>query len=807
MSRSSRAMMHAGSVVEYLEAVCRVIAECCCRPMVWMGLAEEGEAKRVVPAAFTGFDEDYIKQLDVSWLDTERGRGPAGTAVRTGKPALCNVLTDPEFVPWRQEALTRGYAYVLSLPLIDNDRVLGAITLCAPETNRFSEEEVTLLMRLGSDVAYGIRTLRLREEHAGDIAERRKADEQLRESEERYRVAIESSNDGVALFRGHELIYANRRVLDMLGYDSLEEAQRTDCFLKIHPDDREMVLEYAARRQRGEQAPSSYQCKAIGKDGATMHLEVSVAPVTYRGEPASLAYLRDITERKWTEEALLQSEKKYRSIFDNAIEGIFQTTPDGRYLTVNPALARMYGYDSPEEMMETVTDLQEQQYVVPEDRVRLKALYRQQGFVERFETQVYTKTRHKVWISMNAYAVKDADGDPMYYEGTAENVTERKNLEAQLRQAQKMEAIGTLAGGVAHDFNNLLTVIMGFSNLIQAQIGSDDRLRPYIDQVIASSEKAADLTQRLLAFSRKQRITLEPHNMNDIVKSTAKLLKRLLPEDIELRLELTDADPIAYADVGQMDQVLMNLATNARDAMPRGGVLIIKTEVSALGEEFYEAHGFGRPGRYASFSVSDSGMGMDKKTLERIFDPFFTTKEVGKGTGLGLASVYGTVKQHGGYITVASELRRGTTFQIYLPLVDAPRPQTTAPSERIVKGTGTVLVAEDDRDVRNMLTMILENHGYVVIQAVDGEDAVRAYKEHKDRIDLVILDVVMPAKNGKEALDEITRINPRVKAIFVSGYTGDVVIDKGIQHEGVEFLQKPLSVTALLARVRAVLDW
>ena len=799
-------MMHAGSEAEYLEAVCRVIAGCCGRPSVWMGLAEEGEAKRVVPVAFTGFDEEYLERLDVTWADTERGRGPAGTAIRTGKPALCNVLTDPEFIPWRQEALARGYAHVLSLPLIDNDRVLGAITICAPETNPFSEEEVTLLMRLSGDVAYGITTLRLREEHARDITERRKADEQLRESEERYRVAIESSNDGVALFRGPELVYANRRVLDMFGYESLEEAQHTDHFLKVHPDDREMVVEYTARRQRGEPAPSSYECKGIGKNGAIMHLEVSVAPVTYLGEPASLAYLRDITERKWTEEALLQSEKKYRSIFDNAIEGIFQTTPDGRYLTVNPALARMYGYDSPEEMMGTVTDLQEQQYVVPEDRVRLKALYRQQGFVERFETQIYTKTRHKVWISMNAYAVKDADGNPIYYEGTAENVTERKNLEAQLRQAQKMEAIGTLAGGVAHDFNNLLTVIMGFSNLIQAQIGSDDRLRMYIDQVIASAEKAADLTQRLLAFSRKQRITLEAHNMNEIVKSTAKLLKRLLPEDIELRLDLTDADPIAYADVGQMDQVLMNLATNARDAMPRGGVLIIKTGVSTLGEEFYEAHGFGSPGRYASFSVSDSGLGMDKKTLERIFDPFFTTKEVGKGTGLGLASVYGTVKQHRGYITVSSELNQGTTFHIYLPLVDAPRPQQTAPAEKIVKGAGTLLVAEDDQDVRNMLTMILENHGYVVIQAVDGEDAIRVYKENKDRIDLVILDVVMPGKNGKEALDEITRVNPRVKAIFVSGYTGDVVIDKGIRHEGIDFLQKPLSVTALLAKVKAALD-
>jgi PAS domain S-box-containing protein len=759
-----------------------------------------------------------------------------------------------------------------------------------------------------------------------DITARKHAESQLLESEERYRVAIESSNDGVVLFRGPGLIYANRRLLDIFGYESPEEALSTDRFLKIHPDDREMVAEYTAKRQKNEPAPPLYECRGIGKNGETIYLEVSVTGVTYLGQPASLAYLRDITERVEAEKALQESEKrlrslfnavhetmvvidgegtvllsnivgaerlgksvqeligtslydcfppdvaeyrkeqynkviasgepvyfedkregryyehycrplfdegrklravtifahditerrkagealerseeKYHSIFNNAIEGIFQTTPEGRYLTVNRALARMYGYSSPEEMIETITDVQEQQYVIPKDRVRLKALYRQQGFVEKFETQVYTKNRNKVWISMNARAVKDREGNTLYYEGSAQNITDRKNLEAQLVQAQKMEAIGTLAGGVAHDFNNILAVIMGLGNLIQMSLGPDDRNRPYVDQIVASAEKAADLTQSLLAFSRKQRINLEPHHLSGIVQGTAKLLKRLLPEDIGLKLDLAD-DCVVLLDVSQIDQVLMNLATNARDAMPKGGLLTISIQDVALDDEFAKIHGFGRPGRYAMLSVSDTGTGMSAETMSRIFEPFFTTKEVGKGTGLGLSSVYGIVKQHNGYITVTSAPGEGTTFNIYLPLTDMTTRSETVENVAIDRGEETILVIEDDADVRKMITTILLNQGYTVLEAADGEEAIRVFNEHKDVIHLIIADIVMPGKTGQEVLNEIIGADPSVKGIFISGYTGDTVLEKGVQKETVDFLYKPVSVLRLLATVRAVLD-
>jgi CheY-like chemotaxis protein len=368
-----------------------------------------------------------------------------------------------------------------------------------------------------------------------------------------------------------------------------------------------------------------------------------------------------------------------------------------------------------------------------------------------------------------------------------------------------MEAIGTLAGGVAHDFNNILTVIMGFANLARMSVAEDDRLRPYLDQILISSERAADLTQSLLAFGRKQKITLAPRDINDVVRNGSKLLARLLRDDIELKLKLTEKAVVADAVLAQMDQVLMNLATNARDAMPNGGFLTIGTDVAVLDETFEKTHGFGRPGPYVRISVSDTGVGMDERTMTRIFDPFFTTKEVGKGTGLGLASVYGIVKQHNGYITVTSALLEGTTFDIYLPLVEMKKHTATAGAE-VRGGSETILVIEDDTHVRTLIMKILSDRGYTTLEAANGDEGIRSFDAHKDRIGLVILDVVMPGKNGKEVFDQIARIDPKTKAIFMSGYTGDVVIDKGVQKENVDFLQKPLSVANLLAKVREVLD-
>jgi nitrogen-specific signal transduction histidine kinase len=385
---------------------------------------------------------------------------------------------------------------------------------------------------------------------------------------------------------------------------------------------------------------------------------------------------------------------------------------------------------------------------------------------------------------------------------------ERVRLEAQFRQSQKMEAVGLLAGGIAHDFNNILTAIIGYASLLQMKMKGDDPLRPYLEQILTSSQRATSLTQSLLAFGRKQIINPRPVNANEIITRMEKLLVRLIGEDIDLKTILTDEGITVMADSGQIEQALMNFATNSRDAMPQGGHFIIETQRAVIDDYYVKTHGYGKPGEYMLISVSDSGTGMDEKTREKIFEPFFTTKEVGKGTGLGLSMVYGIIKQHNGYINCYSEPGKGTTFKIYLPMHrEAAEVQETMESAAApIGGTETILVAEDDADARKTTRNILENFGYTVLEVVDGEDAVKVFKENRDTVKLLLLDVIMPKKNGKEAYEEIRKLHPGAKALFISGYTANIIHKRGMLDQNLDFIMKPVSPTALLRKVREVLN-
>ncbi|RJQ15092.1 MAG: PAS domain-containing sensor histidine kinase [Nitrospiraceae bacterium] len=413
-----------------------------------------------------------------------------------------------------------------------------------------------------------------------------------------------------------------------------------------------------------------------------------------------------------------------------------------------------------------------------------------------------------LYAETKSYPMRNAEGDIVSVIEIINDVTEKCKLEEHLLQAQKMEAVGHLAGGVAHDFNNILTAIIGYTSVMQMKMRHDDPLRTNLDQILASADRAAGLTQSLLAFSRKQTANPAPVNLNTVIEKTKMFLLRVIGEQIELKTELTDRELTVMADPVQLEQVLINLATNARDAMPGGGSLTISSELMKLDDEFILAHGFGEPGDYAFIFVTDSGIGMDAKTIERIFEPFFTTKEVGKGTGLGLSIVYGIVKQHNGYITCYSEPGKGTTFRIYLPTIKSDKVREIKAAEAVVPtgGTETILIAEDDDAVRKFERQVLEGFGYRVLEAVNGEEAVETFMENMDRIDLLLFDFIMPRMNGWEAYEKIREARPDIRVLFASGYPEDYIHKKEIPEKDVKMVLKPIPPTTLLKKVREVLD-
>ncbi len=601
--------------------------------------------------------------------------------------------------------------------------------------------------------------------------------------------------------------FISSNVTQMLGYEVREFQEDPNFwFDRVHPDDLKMILsDFPQIEDRGGAA---HVFRFRHKNGTFRWMLAEVRLTRDElGKPVELiGFWTDITERKMIETALMQSEERFKNIFDTILDGIYQTDADNRFSLINNSGAKIFGYDSPDEMIgRPVVDY----WADPAERKKFIENLKLHNSLSAYQLDAKKKDGSIIHLEITSNLLRNKDGKPIGTEGIIRDVTERKKLENQFRQAQKMEAVGQLAGGIAHDFNNFLTAIIGYGNILQMKMKGENLLRSYVDVMLSSAEKAADLTKSLLSFSRKQVINLKPVNLNELIEKLGKLLIRLIREDIPLKLSLSGKPLTVMADSGQIEQVLMNLATNARDAMPDGGVLSIETREAELDEEFIQAHGYGEPGHYAVISVTDTGTGMDKNTRERIFEPFFTTKETGKGTGLGLAMVYGLIKQHNGYINVYSEPGKGTAFHLYLPLIKADAEaigREAAAEISFASGTEHVLVADDNEEVRALVKVLLEDAGYKVLTASDGEEAVNIFMQHKDRLDLVILDVIMPKKNGREAYQEIAGIRPGIKAIFMSGYTADVIHQKGVLDEKLEYIPKPISPNELLKKVREMLD-
>jgi len=630
---------------------------------------------------------------------------------------------------------------------------------------------------------------------------------QLMERETLFRLIGENAADMIAVvgLDGNR-IYNSFSYQKVLGY-SPEELKASSSFEQIHPEDRARVIQANEEARRtGEGSPLEYRIRH--KDGGWRVLESTSSVIrNARGEPEKLVIVnRDVTERKAASEALQRSEASFRSVVEDAPYGIFRASLTGNLLRVNPALRKMLGYETADELLHA--DLENDVYRHQGEYQRMKDLFGHVDDFKDFEVEWKRKDGTPITMRCSGRRVKDESGLPAYYEVFAEDVTAKRALERQLQMAQKMEAVGRLSGGIAHDFNNLLGVIIGYSDVLKRALGKDSPLFAYAAEVEKAGQRAAALTRQLLAFSRRQVLTPAVLNLNALITDMEKMLPRLLGEDIEVTTALGADLGRVKADQGQIEQVVLNLAINARDAMPEGGKLRIETTNVELDQVYTRTHPGSRPGPYVLLSVSDSGVGISPDVMAHIFEPFFTTKEEGKGTGLGLATVYGVVKQSDGYVWVDSAPGKGASFQVYLPRTEQIMEEVgpaKAPEESY-QGTETVLLVEDAEPLRRLAQSFLESNGFRVFAAPDGKRALDLAQQNPGIIDLLLTDVVMPEMNGRALAEHLAQLRPGMKVLYMSGYTDSFIADHGVLGPGMHLINKPFTEEILMRKVREVLD-
>jgi len=642
-----------------------------------------------------------------------------------------------------------------------------------------------------------------------DITELHRAQEALALSEEKYRALFENAGDAILMvgLDGDEagrIVSANRVAAAMHGYG-------LDELLGLGIADLDALEEIPHLPQRIDSVINGQWIKDEilhrRKDGTSFPVEVTAGPLRVKEHTYLLAIYRDISERKKAEEKLRASELKYRNILETIADGYHEIDLAGNLTLVNDSLCEIIGYHREELLRMNYRQLMDE-----ENLNRTFAIYgevfRTGVSIPECNIEIRRKDGTMRYVSVSISPMKESTGRSAGFRGILRDVTERRHLEEQLRQAAKMEAIGRMAGGIAHDFNNLLTAIMGYSTILSGQLREEGIDTGKLQQIHRSAERAAELTRQLLAFSRRQLLEMKVVNPNDLIRDMASMLRRLIGEDIELLAVLDPEAGNVKADPAQLGQIIMNLSVNARDAMPKGGKLTLETTNAFLDEAYARTHAEVTTGRYVMLSVSDTGFGMDSQTCSRAFDPFFTTKEKGVGTGLGLSTVYGIVKQHEGHIKIYSEVGTGTTFKIYLPLAHEPLPAAPVQTEieRTPTGTETIMLVEDEDAVRLLAVEALEMLGYQVLSACSPAEALAIGSEHRGQIHLLLSDVVLPQMDGRSLYEIMRQQRAEMKALFVSGYTENFIVHHGMLDPGVSFLPKPFSVDGLARRVRQVLD-
>jgi PAS domain S-box-containing protein len=644
---------------------------------------------------------------------------------------------------------------------------------------------------------------------ANDITERKRAEAALRESEARLRRLVDANILGI-FFSDYSgaITEANDAFLQMVNYTREDLLAGRLDWRDLTPPEYRHLDERTNAELRGRGVYTPVEKEFIRKDGG--RVPVLVGGALFEGAQDTglgIDFVLDLTERKRAEEALRREQEHTAHIISAAPVLICGVAPDGSTTFVNHAVEAVTGYSADE----LVGADWWRTFYPGEEYRQVEQFFRDMpdGRVANYEMVLTTKRGERRTISWNTVRRLNGGGEPAELIAIGADITERSRLEEHIRQSQKIEAVGRLAGGIAHDFNNLLTVITGYSEFLLKSLGPEDPLRLDAEEIRKAADRATSLTRQLLAFSRRQILQPKILNLNEVVADMDKLLRRLIGEDIDLLTNLAPNLSLAKADPGQVEQVVVNLAINARDAMPDGGRLTVGTADVAIAEAFVSRQSTVPPGEYVMLAVSDTGVGMDEETLERIFEPFFTTKEVGKGTGLGLATVYGIIKQSGGHVWVYSEVGHGTTFKIFLPRVTrdgAPAPEREGATREAVGGTETVLLVEDEDGVRKLACESLRRRGYRVLEAAGSLEALEVCRGAEGPIHLLVTDVVMPRMSGRELAERVSFLRPGIRVLYMSGYTQDAIIHRGVLNEETEFLEKPFTPDALARKVRKVLD-
>jgi len=796
LSQCSQILVRAREEKEVLQDFCRIITGDGGYRMAWVGFAEHDEAKSVRPVAQMGFEEGYLAAANITWADTARGKGPTGTAIQTGRTVTAlDLLTNPDYTPWRDEATKRGYASSIAIPLKSDGQVLGALNIYASEIDAFNEVEVELLEKVAQTLAYGIIALRAEKN-------RTQAEEALQRSEDQFRAAFENAPEGMALLDlKRRFLKVNPRLCEMLGYS--EQELLGNSFNRFtHPDDRQGGRDRWREFLAGDLSVKRAEKRYIHKNGQVVWVVVSNSAISNsQGEVKYiLAHIYDITDRKQAEEKLAQTARQWQTTFDSANDAIWIFDKQQRVLRANKTAEMMF-HRSQEEMVgrhcwEIVHGTTEPIPECPLKRAKV-SLHR-----ETMELRIGDS-----WFAVVVDPILDENGQYAGAVHIVSDITERRRLESQLHQSQKMEAVGTLAGGIAHDFNNILAAIMGYTEIGLAEAEEGKSNRAELQGVLQAATRAKKLVQQILTFSRRAEHSLKPIDINEAVVSAGNLLKQTLPRMIEIQMDLSVELPPAMGNPYQIEQILMNLGTNARDAMPDGGTLTIATSQRRVKGVACLACAQPIDGDYVIITVSDTGVGMTEEELARVFEPFYTTKEVGKGTGLGLSAIFGIVGSHGGHITCASEPGKGTTFNIYLPPVaQAGEQPKRAATKSAAGGNETILVVDDEQSILDIAARQLTKSGYKTLTAISGEKALEVYKDRADEIALVILDLSMPGMGGHKCLRELRSLAPELKVIVATGYSRDGDLNKSASSVATALLSKPFSKNELLKTVRKVLD-